>query len=161
MHDATPGAHPLDVARIDDALVAEGILVSRSAVHHVSDRLEPAMGMPGEAGHVVSGIGRPEVVEEEERVQEGNLGVAEHPAQPHSRAFERLGTPEFPLDGADVHGRARASSESLGHRTYFLRHETPLDPYSRPIENSAEESRPGDHGPTPATDRLSGRLLTR
>ena len=63
------GGHPLHVAALEVAAVAEVILVAHVAVEHVGHGLEAAMRMRREAGDVVVGVVRRELVEHQERVE--------------------------------------------------------------------------------------------
>ncbi len=56
----------------------------------IGDRLDPAVGMPGEAAHVVAGVFVAEIVEEQERVHPFGIaeaeGAVEVDAAPHRSA---------------------------------------------------------------------------
>ena len=56
MDDATAGRHPLHLTAMDDALVAHAVTVFHFTAQHVRDRLDPAVGMPGEALLVVARV---------------------------------------------------------------------------------------------------------
>ena len=114
--DAAAGAHPLDVARPDDARVAQAVAVVDLAAQHVGDGLHAAVRVPGEPGQVVRGAVRAEVVEQQERVEA--LGRIE----PDGAVQVNAG----PLDdGARLQDSADCSR--LGHRPHF-----PTRPWASP-----------------------------
>ena len=87
--DAAAGRHPLDVARADDALVAHAVAVLDRAAEHVGDRLDAAVGVPGEAGQVLGRIVLAEVVEHQEGIEQRDFAEAEAAAEVDARPFER------------------------------------------------------------------------
>ena len=101
--DAAAGRHPLDVAGVDGAAVPHAVAVLDGPREDVRDRLDAAVGVPGEAGQVILGDVVAEVVEQQERVEVRGVPEAERAAKMHARAFEgRLGLDE-PFDGSDGH----------------------------------------------------------
>ena len=92
MDDAAAGGHPLHVAVAQLAAVAEVVLVLHVAFEHVGHGLEAAVRMRREAGDVVVGIVRRELVEHQERVEAGRVALAEAAAQAHARAVAGLAT---------------------------------------------------------------------
>jgi hypothetical protein len=61
--------HPLCAPGLQTALVAEHVPVLHRAVDHVRDGLEAAVRVLREAGEVVVGVVRLELVEQQERVE--------------------------------------------------------------------------------------------
>jgi hypothetical protein len=103
--DAAACAHPLDVARPDDARVAEAVAVVDLAAQHVGDRLHASVRVPGEPAQVVLGSVRAEVVEQQERVEALRRIEPDGPVQVNAGALDDGAGPQ---DSAD---RSR-----LGHR---------------------------------------------
>src|ERR1700674_2675171 len=86
MNDAARGRHPLHVAGLEIAAVAEVILVPHVSVEHVGDGLEAAMRVRREAGDVVLRIVRIELIEHQERIEPKVGLAAEAAAQLDARA---------------------------------------------------------------------------
>ena len=88
MDDAVAGRHPLHVASADAAAVAGTVLVLELAFDHVGDGLEAAMRMIGRA-HRLTGrvIGRPHLVEQQERIDDLQPGHRKRPADDEPRAL--------------------------------------------------------------------------
>ena len=82
-----PGRHPLHVAGLDHACVAQAVAVRDRADQHVGDRLDAAMRVHREAGHVVGGIVGAEVIEQQERIGKIQAAAGEAALQPDARAF--------------------------------------------------------------------------
>ena len=94
--DAAAGGHPLDVARTDDPLVAHAVAVLHPALQDVGDRLDAPVRVPREPGQVVRRVVGVEVVEQQERVEQGDLVIAEGPLQMHAGPLDgRLALPDF------------------------------------------------------------------
>jgi len=114
--DAAARRHPLDVARAERARVPQAVTMHHGAGEHVSDRLDAAVRVPGEALDVVGRPLVPEVVEEQERIGLGGVAEPERAAQVDARTLERrLGLLDA-LHGADRHGDL-AGWSSRGART--------------------------------------------
>ena len=69
VNDAAAGGHPLNVARVDGAAVADAVSVLDAAGEDVGNRFDPAMGMPRKPGEVVGGVVVPEVVEQKKGIE--------------------------------------------------------------------------------------------
>ena len=136
VHDPAARAHPLDVPGVDDALVAEGILVLGLPAEHVGDRLEAPVGMPGEPRHVVGRVHRAEVVEQEERIEvavprssrtSDGAGPQPPPSSRHRRTSAGRAVASSPMLGRSGRGtrprvlircvRSRSAPASLGAPT--------------------------------------------
>jgi len=79
----------LDVTRRRRLRGLAPLLVLDRALEHLSDRLDAAVGMPREAREVVLGPRRTKIIEEEKRVELGDMGPAERALEMHTGAFER------------------------------------------------------------------------
>ena len=100
--DAAAGRHPLDVARSDDALVAQAVAVIGAAADHVGDRFDAAVGVPGESGQVFVRVVLAEVVEHEEGIEHRDFPEAEAAAEVDPRPLERGQTDEDLPDAAGL-----------------------------------------------------------
>ncbi len=89
MDDAAPGRHPLHAAGDQLAPVADVILMAHGAGQHVGHGLEAPVRMIGEAGEVVVGPVRLELVEQEERVEMIEILGADHARETHAGAVGR------------------------------------------------------------------------
>ena len=106
VNDAAAGGHPLHVAGGDGALIAHAVAVFDGAGEDVSDGLDAAMRVPGEAGEVVLRDIVAEVVKEKEGIEIFGVAEAEGTAEVHAGALAGgLGFDDA-LDGADGHGGA-------------------------------------------------------
>ena len=85
MNDAATGGHPLHVAGAQAPLVALVVAVAHGARQHVGHRLDPAMGVIGEAGDVVGGIVRAELVQQQKGVEGIKRRGAQRAVQVHPR----------------------------------------------------------------------------
>ena len=89
MDDAAAGGHPLDVARRDGAAVAHAVAVLDGSRENISDGLDPAVGMPGEAGEIIVGNVVTKVVEQQEWIEIGCVAKTKRPAEMNAGAFQR------------------------------------------------------------------------
>ena len=89
MNDAAAGGHPLHVARRDDPAVAQAVAVFDVAAQDVGDGLDPAMGMPGEAGQIIRGILVAKVVEKQEWVEVAGVPEPKGAPKMNSCALQR------------------------------------------------------------------------
>jgi hypothetical protein len=96
--EPSPGRHPLDVPGSHFARVSHRVVVAHDALEHVRHRFDPAMRMHGEAGDVLVGIVRPEVVEQQERVEIIEHRRRDAPPKAHPRAVHRLHRVDDPFD---------------------------------------------------------------
>src|SRR6202043_3548751 len=101
--DAAPGGHPLDLAGADRAAVADAVAVLHRAREDISDRLDPAVRMPWEAGQVIRRPVITEIVEQEERIELARVPEPERAAQVHTRPLESGLGPDQPLHRSDGH----------------------------------------------------------
>ena len=88
MDDPAAGRHPLDVTGADHPLVSHTVSVFDPSVQDVRDRLDPPVGVPGEALQVIPRIVRTEIVEKQKRIELRPLVETEQPLQPDPRPFE-------------------------------------------------------------------------
>ena len=100
------------------AAVAHAVAVLDRPGQHIGDGLDPAMGMPGEAGQVVVRDVVAEIVEQQEGIEVGGIAEPERAAQVHAGAFEGgLGLDES-LDGSDGHETALLRSGGAGSSSF-------------------------------------------
>ena len=85
-------------------VIAEAVAMRDRAGEHIGDRLDAAMGMPGETGHVVAGMVAAKIVHHQERVEFAGVAEAEGAPQPHAGPLHRGAGLGNALDGADRHG---------------------------------------------------------
>ncbi len=88
MQNAAAGGHPLHIACGHAALVAERIAVRHFAGENISDGLDAAVRMPGEAGEIVGRILVAEIIEQEERVEFVRFAEAEGALQLDAGTFD-------------------------------------------------------------------------
>ena len=86
MHDAPPGGHELQVARVECPLVAGKVLVVDDSLEEVGDGFLAAVGVVWEPGAGVDG----EVVEHEEGREVAQLRSADGASDAGARAFGLL-----------------------------------------------------------------------
>nr|QBM06462.1 pirin [uncultured bacterium] len=86
MQDAATGGHPLHAAGGEVAAVAMVVAVLHVAGQHVGDRLEAAVRMLGKAGDVIVGAVGTEFVQQQERVEHVQPGLADDAFQFHAGA---------------------------------------------------------------------------
>ncbi len=103
MEDAAPGCHPLNVAGGDRAVVAEAVAVLDRPGKDVRDRLDPAMGVPGEARQVIRRQVIAKIVEQQKRIEVGRVAESKRAAQVHAGSFDRRLGLDQPLDGSNRH----------------------------------------------------------
>jgi hypothetical protein len=122
VHDAAPRRHPLHAARLQQADVADAVVVAHAAGEHDRHRLEAAVRMVREAAHVVARRVAAERVEHEERVEAALQGLGQHAGQAHARAVGRGLAAHQALDGARLadgaggngHGAVLAKARRCG-----------------------------------------------
>ena len=104
MHDAAPGGHPLHVAFAERAVAAEAVAVFDGAFQNISDGLDAAVRMPGEAGEIILRVIVAEIVEQQERIGLGGFAEAEGAPQLDAGAFDGGRGLHDTFDGSDGHG---------------------------------------------------------
>src|SRR5688572_16287662 len=104
MQYAAAGGHPLDVARPHLALVAEAVAVLDRAGKDVGDRLDAAVRMPREPGHVVVRPVVAEVVEQQEGIELARSAEAEGAMELHAGTFDMRCRFRDTFDWSDGHG---------------------------------------------------------
>src|SRR6185437_11003245 len=80
--------HPLHIARRHAALVAQAVSMRHLAGQHISDGLDAAMRMPGEAGDIVRRVLVAEIVQKQKRIELRGFAKAEGALQLYARAFD-------------------------------------------------------------------------
>jgi hypothetical protein len=98
--DPTAGGHPLDVTGTDHSLVAKAVAVLDLSRQHIGDGLNAAVGVPREAGDIVVGVVRTEIIEEQERIETRHLGVTEDPLKVNASAFHSRVAGQKQRDGS-------------------------------------------------------------
>ena len=88
MHDTASGRHPLNVPGPDAPGVAEGILVMHLAPQYVGHRFDPAMGMQGESGLIITRVAGRKVIQQQERIKVVQPSCRDTSVEPDSRAFD-------------------------------------------------------------------------
>ncbi len=89
VENAAPGGHPLHIPGENGAAVAHAVGVLDLSAQHVGDRLDAPVRMPGEPGQVIGGFVVAEIVQQQERVEDGGLaGTAKAAVQMDARALE-------------------------------------------------------------------------
>src|SRR5437870_3296173 len=101
MNDAASRCHPLDIAGANSAAVPYAIPVLHGSGEDVCNRLDPAVGMPGEASEIIFRNIVAEVVQKQERVEIGRITEAERASEMYTRAFERRFGPHKSLNWSD------------------------------------------------------------
>jgi len=69
VEDSAAGGHPLHVATLQRAAIAEAVAVIDAACKNVSDRLDAAMRMPRKARAIIFRVVVAEVVEQQKRIE--------------------------------------------------------------------------------------------
>lgn len=86
----------LKIAAADDAPIAHAVAMLDRSVENVGDRLDSAMGMPGEPPEVLRRLARPEIIEQKEGIEHRHFTVSERTPQVYARPFNRgLAAPDF------------------------------------------------------------------
>ena len=81
MNYTTARSHPLNISRTDCARVADIVPMLNRSTEHLGHRFNPAMRVPGKAFHIISGIVRTEMVEEQERIGKFRVVMRENTLQ--------------------------------------------------------------------------------
>src|SRR6185437_1458712 len=109
--DAAPGGHPLDAARLQQADVADAVVVAHAAFLHDRHRLETAVRVIRKAADVVDRLVAAEGVEHQEGVEALLQALREDPSELDAVAVGRRLATDEALDAAraesgcrDVHG---------------------------------------------------------
>jgi hypothetical protein len=55
---------------------------------HIGNGFDAAMRMPWETFEKVTGFVGPEIIKQQERIEQGHFAIAESPAQMHARSFD-------------------------------------------------------------------------
>src|SRR5208283_4816193 len=72
----------------------------------IGDRLYPAMGVPRKAFDILIGIGIAEIIQQQERVKEGNFAVSKNPPEMDTCALDRgFAFKNFPNLSVSCHWR--------------------------------------------------------
>src|SRR5437588_11839513 len=89
MKNATPGGHPLHVARAHASTIAEAVAVFHGAREHIGNRLDAAMRMPRKAREICIWIVVAEIVQQQKRIELCRIAEAARAGELYGRAFER------------------------------------------------------------------------
>jgi hypothetical protein len=81
------GRHPLHAAAGQQAFIAGAVAVAHAAGQHVGDRFKAAVRVVGEAGDVIVGLLRTEIVQHQERVEATLQGLGQHAVDLHASAI--------------------------------------------------------------------------
>jgi hypothetical protein len=84
VNDAARSGHPLHAATLQQAGIAQVVFVAHAPFEHVGDGLEAAMRVRREAGDVVVGVVRAELVEHQEGVETLDTDAAEYAGQAYA-----------------------------------------------------------------------------
>ena len=103
VQDAGSRGHPLHVTGAQRAGVAQRVAVLHGAGEHIGDGLDPAVGVPGKAAHIVLRVLIAEVIEQQERIQFAGVMKSKGPVQLYTGAFHGR------------HGVAGLDNRSDGH----------------------------------------------
>jgi len=103
MQDAAAGGHPLHAARAEVAPVAVVVAVAHMAGKHVGHRLEAAVRMLGKAGEVVVRAVGAELVQQQERVEHVQAGLADDALELDARAVGSVGAADAAKNAALAH----------------------------------------------------------
>ncbi len=122
MNDPAAGRHPLDVSRGDHPLVPQAVPMFDIPLQHIGDRLDPAVGMPGETRQIIVGVLGVKIVEEKKRIEIGDLGITEGAPQVDAGPLQCRHTLPYALDLPGLwHGLPPAPSiEEPRNQIYFL-----------------------------------------
>jgi len=88
MDNSAACCHPLHVTRSDRTAVSHAVTVLHRSGQHISNRLDPAVGLLRKARQIICRNVIAEIIEEEERVELPSVSKAESAAQMHARTFE-------------------------------------------------------------------------
>jgi hypothetical protein len=103
--DPAARGHPLNIPGFNRPFVSHAVPVFHFSVKNIGDRLDPPVRMPGEPPQVIGRVVRMKVVQKKERVQLGDLLVAEGPFQMNPGALNGRFTLENLRDLSEfVHG---------------------------------------------------------
>jgi hypothetical protein len=69
MDDAAASRHPLDIARADCAPITNAVTMFDSTRENVSDRLDPAVRVPGKSSEVILWNIISKIIEEEKGIE--------------------------------------------------------------------------------------------
>jgi len=89
VHDAASRGHPLHVARGDHARVSRAVAVLDLSGQHIGDRLDAAVGVPGEALAIMLRRVGPKVIQQQERIRQLRIAKADHAVQVDAGPFGR------------------------------------------------------------------------
>ena len=118
MHDAAPGRHQVDVARMDGGKAAEAVAVHDLAVEQERHGGEPDMGMRPHVDALAGAeLDRPEMIEEDERADHAALDVGQRAADREAAEIDAA-RHDHEIDGVGgrrvAGGRIRVGRETHG-----------------------------------------------
>src|SRR5581483_12455976 len=104
MQNTAARRHPLHVASLQLAAIAEAVAMVDAAGEHIGDGLDAAMRMPGKTGAVIIGPIIAEIVEQQERIVVAGFAEAERAPQFYAGALDRGLRRDDAFDGPNGHG---------------------------------------------------------
>ena len=117
MHDAAPGRHQVDVARMDGGEAAEAVAVHDLAIEQERDGGKPDMGMrPHVDAHAGAELDRAEMVEEDEGPDHAALDVGKRAADREAAEIDAA-RHDHELDGVGG-GRIAGGRIRIGRETH-------------------------------------------
>src|SRR5579883_906205 len=88
VQDSAARRHPLDVTGSETAPVAQAVAMLDRSGQHISDCLDPAVRMPGEAGPIVFGPVVAEIIKQQKWIEGAGIAKAEGAPQLHAGALD-------------------------------------------------------------------------
>jgi hypothetical protein len=89
VNDASASGHPLNITGSNGPPITQAIAMLDCARQHVSDGLDAAMRMPGEAGEVIVGNVVAEIIQQQKRIEVGSVAESKRAPETHPCAFQR------------------------------------------------------------------------
>src|SRR5579862_4078574 len=86
--DAAAGGHPLHIASGHFALVTETVAMLDRAREYISDRLDPAVRVPGESRQIIFRVVVTEIIEQQKGIEILGFPKAEGTLQLHAGALD-------------------------------------------------------------------------
>ena len=89
MKNSAAGRHPLTLAGVDCAAVAEAVHVFNLAADEVGDRLDPSVRMPRKSRGIIVWIGGIEGIQHQKRIEVIYVAIADDANERYARAVHR------------------------------------------------------------------------
>src|SRR5262245_28165306 len=87
MNDPAARRHPLDIAWCDYAAIPDAVAVLDRSGKHISNCLDPAMGMPRETGRIILRLVVSKIVQKQKRIEVGCIAETESATKVHARTL--------------------------------------------------------------------------